>query len=126
LQVSILANRPPSNPDKRDLTNLAEGKMKKLTVALLVAVVALVPALAFAQAGGGTQAPSSPSKPAEKPSGAGSPGMGQGTTPGASGSSSPSASPPGTSDLSQFLTKADCEKAGGMWTESTKTCAKKR
>jgi hypothetical protein len=41
-----------------------------------------------------------------------------------SGSSAPSASPSGT-DLSTYKTQADCEKHGGMWTASTKSCDKK-
>ena len=98
--------------------------MKKLTVALLIGVLALVPALAVAQTGGGaggTQAPSSPEKPGGKAPSGSAPSTGSGAPSG----SSPSASPPGASDMSKILSKADCDKAGGMWTESTKTCAKR-
>jgi hypothetical protein len=91
-------------------------------------MLALVPVLAAAQTGGGssggTKAPSG-SAPAEKPEkpGAGSSGGTQGKTPGMSGGDSPAASPPG-SGAPMPRTKAECEGAGGMWTESTKTCKK--
>jgi len=99
--------------------------MKKVIVAVLVGIFALVPVLAVAQSGGGTgggsQAPGG-SSPSDKPGSTGSPSGGQGTMPGGS----PAASPPGTGDpLSQFRSKADCEGAGGAWTEATKTCKKK-
>jgi hypothetical protein len=99
--------------------------MKTLTVMLLVGMLALVPVLAAAQTGGGTQAPSG-SAPAEKPEkpGAGSSGGTQGKTPGMSGGDSPAASPSGSGDASRMRTKADCEGAGGTWTEATKTCKK--
>jgi hypothetical protein len=103
--------------------------MKMLTVILLVGMLALVPVLAAAQTGGGssggTQAPSG-STPAEKPEkpGAGSSGGTQGKTPGMSGGDSPAASPSGKGDPSRMRTKAECEGAGGTWTESTKTCKK--
>jgi len=97
--------------------------MKKLTIAFLVALVALVPVLAAAQTGGGaggTQAPGSPSMDKPKPGGADQP-SGSPSTPG-----DPAASPPGGGDtLSQHKTKAACEKAGGMWAESTQRCNKK-
>jgi hypothetical protein len=98
--------------------------MHKLTLAFLVVIIALAPA--FAQAsGGGTDTKGS--SPSGTKSGAGS---GPSTTPGASGgsssSSSPSASPSGADDsFSKYTTKADCEKAGGMWTEAAKSCKKK-
>jgi hypothetical protein len=105
--------------------------MKKFVLALLIGTVALAPALAAAQTGSG----SGGSKPGtSNPSGSGSSG-GSGSTgsmpstkdPGStsgSGSSAPSASPSGK-DLSTFKTKADCEKAGGMWMASTKSCEAK-
>ncbi|MGH7323293.1 MAG: hypothetical protein ACREJ9_01455 [Candidatus Rokuibacteriota bacterium] len=98
--------------------------MKKVIVAVLVAIFALVPVLAVAQSGGGTGGTQKPgsSSPTDKPGGTGSPSGGQGTMPGGS----PAASPPGTSDThSQFRSKADCEGAGGVWTEATKTCKRK-
>ncbi len=98
--------------------------MKKLTVALLVGIFALVPVLAVAQTGGGaggTQAPGtgtgSPSM--DKPGGAGQP-SGTPRTP-----SDPAASPPGGDSLSQHKTKAACEKAGGAWSEA-QVCTKKK
>jgi hypothetical protein len=100
--------------------------MKKLMVVFLVAVVAMVPALALAQTGGGATGGQKPgmSTPSEKPGGTSAPSTGQGTKPGGS-ESSPSASPPG-GDMSKHQTKAACEKAGGMWSESTKACSAKK
>jgi hypothetical protein len=63
------------------------------------------------------------------------PSTGGGTTtqPGAAGgasggsSTSPSASPsdPGSKDLSKITSKAECDRAGGMWMASAKKCEKK-
>jgi hypothetical protein len=40
-------------------------------------------------------------------------------------SASPSTSGSGSStDMSQYKTKADCEKNGGQWQATTSTCAK--
>ncbi len=93
--------------------------MKKLTAAFLVLAFILAPVLAAAQTGGagGTQKPgTSPSTSpgtSPRPPGTGTPG-------------DPAASPRGGSDtMSQHTTKAACEKAGGMWTESTKSCKAK-
>jgi hypothetical protein len=101
--------------------------MKRLIVALLVGVLALVPALAVAQTGGGAGG-TQPSKPSggpgpsmDKPGGAGQP-SGTPRTP-----SDPAASPPGGGDsFSQHKTKAACEKAGGAWSEATQACSKKK
>jgi hypothetical protein len=99
--------------------------MKKLTVALLVGIFALVPVLAVAQSGGGTGGTQAPgSSPTDRPMG--SPGSGQPMPPGGGAPGDPAASPPGSGDtLSQHTTKGACEKAGGMWTESTRNCKKK-
>lgn len=95
--------------------------MKKLTAALLVGILALVPGMALAQSGGGAGGTKAPSSGASGKSG-GTSGSGQSTT-----GTSPSASPSGSGDtMSKYRTKADCEKAGGMWTASTKTCMAKK
>lgn len=105
--------------------------MQKLMYALLVGTIALTPAIAAAQAGSGTGGTgSSPSGTSSSP-GTSAPSSGGATTaPGAGGSStSPSASPSGSgsmgSDFSKFHTKADCEKAGGMWQTASSSCMKK-
>jgi hypothetical protein len=106
--------------------------MKKFVLALLIGTVALAPAFAAAQTGSGSGGSGTPGT--SNPSGSGSSGGSGSTgsmpstqTPGSSsgsGSSAPSASPSGT-DLSKFKTQADCEKAGGMWSDATQKCAKK-
>ena len=105
--------------------------MKKFVLALLIGTVALAPAFAAAQTGsgsGGSGTPGTSNPPGSGSSGSGSTGpMPSTKTPGSSGSgssSAPSASPSGT-DLSTFKTQADCEKAGGMWSDSTSKCARK-
>jgi hypothetical protein len=55
----------------------------------------------------------------------GAPSSGGATTaPGAGGSASPSASPAGSStkNFTTFHTKADCEKAGGLWQTASSSC----
>jgi len=105
--------------------------MKKLVLALLVGTIALAPAFAAAQTGSGSGGSGKPgtSSPSGTGGSGGSGSSGSMPSSGSSGSSgsgstSPSASPSG-SDLSVHKTQADCEKAGGMWTASTKTCAAK-
>ncbi len=97
--------------------------MKKFVLALLIGTVALAPAFAAAQTGSGSGGSGTPGT--SNPSGSGSSGGSGSTgsmpstkTPGSSGSgsTSPSASPSGR-DLSTFKTQADCEKAGGMWSD---------
>lgn len=108
--------------------------MQKFMLTLLVAIIALAPAIAAAQtgsSGSGTPGSSGSSTPSGTSGGTGSgtsSGSGTTTTPGASGGTStpPSASPSGTSsDFSQYTTNADCEKAGGMWQTATSKCEKK-
>jgi hypothetical protein len=125
LHISMLAN----TASLVTLTSETHGSrggenIKKLTVALLVGVLALVPALAVAQTGGagGTQ-PSQPSggtSPSMDKPGVGQP-SGTPRTP-----SDPAASPPGGDSFSQHKTKAACEKAGGAWSEATQACSKKK
>jgi len=123
--------------------------MKKLIVAGMVVALGLAPALASAQAGGGTSgsgssgsgstgspsgsspsgtgnsAPSSP--PSSSPSTPGStttpgptsPGPGTGA-PNSSGS--PSTGSSGSSSTQRFTNKADCERAGGKWQGATRKC----
>jgi len=98
--------------------------MKKLMLGFLVATLILAPVFAAAQTG----APSSPQAPAGSPSDKPKtpPSSGQPTPPKAGQPSDPAASPSGTSDsMSQYNTKAACEKAGGMWVEEAKLCSKK-
>jgi hypothetical protein len=109
--------------------------MQKLMLTLLVGIIALAPAIAAAQTGGGTGSPGSGSStPSGTTGGSGSglstpgssstPGSGSTTAPGSS--SSPSASPSGTgSDLSKITSRADCERAGGMWSAATNKCDRK-
>jgi hypothetical protein len=104
--------------------------MQKLVMALLVGSIALAPAIAAAQTSSGSKPGSSGSSSTSGTAGStgASSGGGTATTPGASGGSSttPSASPSGSSsDLSQYMTKADCEKAGGMWQVASNKCVKK-
>jgi hypothetical protein len=103
--------------------DLMEDRVKKLTVAFLVVMFALVPVLAVAQTGGGaggTQPPGGTSPSVDKPGGAGQP-SGTPRTP-----SDPAASPPGADSFSQHKTKAACERAGGAWSEATQLCSKKQ
>jgi len=100
--------------------------MRMPMVGVLVAMIALVPAIAAAQTSGTGS------------SGAGSSGSGTSsktpsTAPGAgtssgSSTSTPSASPSGSSakDLSQYMTQADCERGGGMWEAASKKCSAKK
>jgi hypothetical protein len=88
--------------------------MKKLTAAFLVLAFILTPVLAVAQTGAPKPGSSPSTAPGTNPR---PPGTG---TPG-----DPSASPSGTDRMSQHTTKAACEKAGGMWTESSKSCKSK-
>jgi hypothetical protein len=110
--------------------------MQKLMLTFLVGIIALAPAIAAAQATGGSGSGSGSSGSTSSPSGtSGSTGSGTSSgsstgssTTGGSGSStsSPSASPSGSAgDLSQYTTKADCEKAGGMWESASNKCAKR-
>ena len=92
--------------------------MKKLTAALLVGILALVPAIALAQSGsgaGGTKPPSSSPSGGKSPSGSGVQSA-PSTSP-----SSPSASPSGSGGtMSKYRTKADCEKIEGAKFEPAK------
>jgi hypothetical protein len=106
--------------------------MQKLMFALLIGIIALTPAIVAAQTGGGsTGAPSgsssSPSGTSGSPSTSAPSSGGATTAPGAGGSASPSASPSGSSmkDFTKFHTKADCEKAGGMWQTASSSCTGK-
>jgi hypothetical protein len=94
--------------------------MQKLTFALLIGIIALAPAIAAAQTagtGGGKTGGSSST----------SSGASGGTTSSGGSSSTPAASPSGRSaDLSKAMTKAECEKAGGMWQAADKKCEKKK
>src|SRR5262245_65939364 len=100
--------------------------MKKVALMFLVAIIALARTMAAA-GGGGTSTPDS-SKPSSKPSGpSSSPTKPPGASSGSSTSDAPAASPSGSSDrMLQYTTKADCEAAGGMWTDSKKSCMKKK
>jgi len=103
--------------------------MRTFVLALLVATIALAPTFAAAQTGSGSGSkPSGTSGSSSSGSGSSSmPSSGSGSSGSSSSggsSSSPSASPSG-SDLSAYKTQADCEKHGGMWTASTKSCDKK-
>ena len=93
--------------------------MQKLMLALLIGIIALAPAIAAAQTGSsGGGKPGSSSTPA---------GQSGGTTSSGGSSSSPAASPSGSSsDLSKVTTKAECEKAGGMWQAAANKCEKKK
>lgn len=102
--------------------------MQKFMLTLLVAIIALAPAIAAAQtgsSGSGTPGSSGSSTPSGTSGGTGSgTSSGSGTTP--TPGTAPSASPSGTSsDFSQYTTNADCEKAGGMWQTATSKCEKK-
>jgi hypothetical protein len=127
LHISILAQHGIPVTQTNEIHRSREGEnMKKLTVALLVGVLALVPALAVAQTGGGAGG-TQPSQPSggtspsmDKPGGAGQP-SGTPRTP-----SDPAASPPGGDSFSQHKTKAACEKAGGAWSETAKACSQKK
>ncbi|HEU4368575.1 MAG TPA: hypothetical protein VFV05_10165 [Methylomirabilota bacterium] len=93
--------------------------MHKLMLALLIGIIALTPAIAAAQTGAsGSGKPGTSTPSAEKPGS---------TTPSGGSSSSPAASPSGSpsSDLSKISTKAECEKAGGMWQAAANKCEKK-
>ena len=101
--------------------------MRNFVLALLVGTIALVPAFAAAQTGTGSGGSKPSGTSGSSGSGSGSSSMPSSGTSGSSGSgssSSPSASPSGA-DLSTYKTQADCEKNGGMWTASTKSCEKK-
>jgi hypothetical protein len=96
--------------------------MKKLMLMFLAATLILAPAFAAAQTGGSPQAPAA--SPSDRPKNA--PSSGQPTPPKAGEPSDPAASPSGTRDsMSQYNTKADCEKAGGKWGEVSQSCSKK-
>lgn len=111
--------------------------MTKFVALLLLGIMFFTPALVAAQtSGSGTGAASGSGS--STPSGStGSTGSSSGSMPsGSSGSTSgsgvtsPSASPtpsssPASGDFSQYTTKADCEKAGGMWQAASNKCAKK-
>jgi hypothetical protein len=92
--------------------------MRKLMLASLVGIIALTPAIAAAQTtGSGSKAGSSGTTTPSTKSG--------GTTSGGS-SSAPAASPSGgAKDMSKIKTKAECDKAGGMWQASASKCEKK-
>jgi hypothetical protein len=100
--------------------------MRNFVLALLVGTIALVPAFAAAQTGSGSGGKTPSGTSGSSGSGSGSSSMPSSGSSGSSGSgsSAPSASPSGT-DLSTYKTQADCEKHGGMWTASTKSCDKK-
>ena len=93
--------------------------MRNFVLALLVGTLALVPAFADAQTGSG-----SGKTPSGTSGSSGSSGSSSGTGTSGSGASTPSASPSGA-DMSTYKTQADCEKHGGMWAASTKSCTKK-
>jgi hypothetical protein len=105
--------------------------MQKLILTLLVGIIAFAPALAAAQtgsSGSGTSGSSSSGSPSGT-TGSGTTGSGTSTSPGTSSGSpsSPAASPSGTaSDFAKYTTKADCEKAGGMWDTASNKCQKKK
>ena len=93
--------------------------MQKLMLALLIGIIALAPAIAAAQTGS-----SGGGKPGSSTTSSGKSG---GTTSSGGSSSSPAASPSGSSsDLSKATTKAECEKAGGMWQAAANKCDKKK
>ena len=132
---------PPSAIAER--TGLTRGAISKLVDRLLAKhlitretrsddrrfqTIALTPAFAAAQtkgSGGSGSSPSGSSSSGSSKSGSGSSSMPSSGSSGSSSgsSSSPSASPSG--DLSSYKTQADCEKHGGMWMSSTKSCSKK-
>jgi hypothetical protein len=109
--------------------------MTKFLVSLVVGIMILTPALVAAGTGSTGSGSGATSGSGSTPSGtSGATGSGSGTSSGTpssgSGTSSPSASPSPSSgstsgDFSQYLTQADCEKAGGMWQASANKCAKK-
>jgi len=93
--------------------------MQKLMLALLIGTIALAPAIAAAQTGGsGAGKPGTSSTPSGKSGG---------TTSSGGSSSAPAASPSGSAkDLSKITTKAECDKAGGMWQAAATKCEKKK
>jgi hypothetical protein len=93
--------------------------MQKLMLTLLIGIIALAPAIAAAQTGASGGGKSGSSTTSSEKSG--------GTTSSGGSSSSPAASPSGSSsDLSKVATKAECEKAGGMWQAAANKCEKKK
>ena len=93
--------------------------MQKLTLALLIGIIALAPAIAAAQTGSSVGG-----KPGSSTTSSGKSG---GTTSSGGSSSSPAANPSGSSsDLAKVTTKAECEKADGMWQAAANKCDKKK
>ena len=93
--------------------------MQKLMLALLIGTLVLAPTIAAAQtSGSGGGKPGSSSTPSGK----------SGGTTSSGGSSSSSAASPSESsgDLSKITTKAECDKAGGMWKAAANKCEKKK
>jgi hypothetical protein len=91
--------------------------MRHFVLALLVGTLAFVPALADAQTGSGSGKP---------PAGtSGSSGSGSMPSSGTGSSGSGTSASPSGADMSTYKTQADCEKHGGMWAASTKSCTKK-